>query len=232
RGTFSALRHDALVDHLTHLGVTAVELLPVHAFIDDQYLLEQGLRNYWGYNSIGFFAPQPRYLSGGSVAEFKQMVARMHDAGLEVILDVVYNHTAEGNEPGPTLSFKAIDNTSYYRLADDRRYYSNDTGTGNTFDLTNAGALRMVMDSLRYCVREMRVDGIRTDLTTTLGRERHGFEPPCSFLDAVLQDPMLCQVKRIAEPWDIGPGGYQLGSFPPGWAEWNDKFRDNARALW
>ena len=166
------------------------------------------------------------------MAEFKQMVARMHDAGIEVILDVVYNHTAEGNELGPTLSFKGIDNASYYRLADDRRYYINDTGTGNTFDLTNAGALRMVLDSLRYWVLEMRVDGFRFDLATILGRERHGFDPSCSFLDAVRQDPVLTGVKLIAEPWDVGPGGYQLGNFAPGWAEWNDKFRDNARALW
>lgn len=232
RGTFSALRHDAMVDHLKYLGVTAIELLPVHAFIDDQHLLEQGLRNYWGYNSLGFFAPHPRYLSQGTVAEFKQMVARMHHAGLEVILDVVYNHTAEGNELGPTLSFKGIDNASYYRLADDRRFYINDTGTGNTFDLTNAGALRMVMDSLRYWVTEMRVDGFRFDLATILGREKHGFDPSCSFLDAVRQDPLLSQVKLIAEPWDIGPGGYQLGAFAPGWAEWNDRFRDTTRALW
>ncbi len=232
RGTFSALRNDALVDHLKYLGVTAIELLPVHAFIDDQHLLEKGLRNYWGYNSIGFFAPHPRYLSLATVAEFKQMVARLHDAGLEVILDVVYNHTAEGNELGPTLSFKGIDNASYYRLADDRRYYINDTGTGNTFDLTNAGALRMVMDSLRYWVTEMRVDGFRFDLATILGRERHGFDASGSFLDAVRQDPILGQVKLIAEPWDIGPGGYQLGNFAPGWAEWNDRFRDTTRGLW
>ena len=232
RGTLSALRHDAVVDHLSHLGVTAIELLPVHAYVDDQQLLERGLRNYWGYNTIGFFAPQPRYLSLGTVAEFKQMVARLHNAGIEVILDVVYNHTAEGNELGPTLSFKGIDNASYYRLADDRRYYINDTGTGNTFDLTNAGALRMVMDSLRYWVTEMRVDGFRFDLATILGRERHGFDASGSFLDAVRQDPILSQVKLIAEPWDIGPGGYQLGQFPPGWAEWNDRFRDTVRALW
>lgn len=232
RGTFSALRHDAIVEHLAHLGVTAIELLPVHAFVDDQHLLEKGLRNYWGYNTIGFFAPNPRYLSQASVAEFKQMVARLHHAGLEVILDVVYNHTAEGNELGPTLSFKGIDNASYYRLADDRRYYINDTGTGNTFDLTNAGALRMVMDSLRYWVSEMRVDGFRFDLASILGRERHGFDPSGSFMDAVRQDPVLSQVKLIAEPWDIGPGGYQLGAFAPGWAEWNDRFRDTVRALW
>ncbi|WP_140727898.1 MULTISPECIES: glycogen debranching protein GlgX [Gammaproteobacteria] len=232
RGTFSALKHEALVGHLRELGVTALELLPVHAFVDDQPLLERGLRNYWGYNTIGFFAPQPRYLSTHTVAEFKEMVARLHAAGLELILDVVYNHTAEGNELGPTLSFRGIDNASYYRLADERRFYINDTGTGNTFDLTNAGALRMVLDSLRYWVQEMHVDGFRFDLATILGRERYGFDPSGSFLDAVRQDPVLNQVKLIAEPWDIGPGGYQVGNFPPGWAEWNDKFRDNVRAFW
>jgi len=232
RGTFSALRNDALVDHIKGLGVTAVELLPVHAYVDDSQLLDRGLRNYWGYNSLCFFAPQPRYMATRTVAEFKQMVARLHSAGLEVILDVVYNHTAEGNELGPTLSFKGIDNASYYRLAEDRRYYINDTGTGNTFDLTNAGALRMVLDSLRYWVLEMHVDGFRFDLATILGRERYGFDPSGSFLDAVRQDPVLSQTKLIAEPWDVGPGGYQVGGFPPGWSEWNDRFRDNVRAFW
>ncbi|AVQ05638.1 TPA: glycogen debranching protein GlgX [Xanthomonas vasicola pv. zeae] len=232
RGTFSALKTDELIDHISSLGVTAVELLPVHAFVDDQYLLEKGLRNYWGYNTLGFFAPQARYMSTRTVAEFKQMVARLHHAGLEVLLDVVYNHTAEGNELGPTLSFKGIDNASYYRLADDRRFYINDTGTGNTFDLTNVGALRMVMDSLRYWVQEMHVDGFRFDLASILGRERYGFDPSGSFLDAARQDPVLSQTKLIAEPWDIGPGGYQVGNFPPGWVEWNDKFRDNVRAFW
>jgi len=232
RGTFSALRNDTLVDHLRELGVTAIELLPIHAFVDDQQLLERGLRNYWGYNTIGFFAPNPRYMATRTVAEFKQMVARLHSAGLEVILDVVYNHTAEGNELGPTLSFKGIDNASYYRLADNRRFYINDTGTGNTFDLTNAGALRMVLDSLRYWVLEMHADGFRFDLATILGRERYGFDASGSFLDAVRQDPVLSQTKLIAEPWDIGPGGYQVGGFPPGWSEWNDRFRDSVRAFW
>ncbi|MFX1725188.1 glycogen debranching protein GlgX [Stenotrophomonas sp. AS1] len=232
RGSFSALKQDALLDHLRQLGVTALELLPIHAHVDDQHLLERGLRNYWGYNTLAFFAPEPRFMSTSTIAEFKQMVACVHDAGLEVILDVVYNHTAEGNELGPTLSFKGIDNASYYRLADDPRYYINDTGTGNTFDLTNAGALRMVMDSLRYWVQDMHVDGFRFDLATILGRERAGFDPSGSFMDAVRQDPVLSQVKLIAEPWDIGPGGYQLGQFAPGWAEWNDRFRDNVRALW
>ncbi|MFC6841164.1 glycogen debranching protein GlgX [Xanthomonas theicola] len=232
RGTFSGLKVDEVVEHIKRLGMTAVELLPVHAFVDDEYLLKQGLRNYWGYNTIGFFAPQPRYMATRTVAEFKQMVARLHHAGLEVILDVVYNHTAEGNELGPTLSFKGIDNASYYRLAQDRRFYINDTGTGNTFDLTNAGALRMVNDSLRYWVSEMHVDGFRFDLATILGREHHGFDPKGGFLDACRQDPLLSQVKLIAEPWDVGPGGYQVGGFPPGWSEWNDKFRDNVRAFW
>lgn len=232
RGRFSALHTDELVEHLRYLGVTSLELLPVHAHADDQYLVERGLSNYWGYNTLGFFAPHPGFLSGTDIAEFKQMVAGLHHAGLEVILDVVYNHTAEGNELGPTLSFKGIDNASYYRLAEDRRYYINDTGTGNTFDLTNAGALRMVMDSLRYWVQDMHVDGFRFDLATILGRERAGFDPSSSFLDAVRQDPVLSQVKLIAEPWDIGPGGYQLGRFPPGWSEWNDRFRDTMRAFW
>ncbi len=232
RGTFSGLKVDEVVEHIKRLGMTAVELLPVHAFVDDEYLLKQGLRNYWGYNTIGFFAPHPRYMATRTVSEFKQMVARLHSAGLEVILDVVYNHTAEGNELGPTLSFKGIDNASYYRLAEDRRFYINDTGTGNTFDLTNAGALRMVNDSLRYWVAEMHVDGFRFDLATILGREHHGFDPKGGFLDACRQDPLLSQVKLIAEPWDVGPGGYQVGAFPPGWSEWNDKFRDNVRAFW
>lgn len=232
RGTFAGLREEPVVRHLRDLGVTAVELLPVHAFADDHYLEEKGLRNYWGYNTLCFFAPQPRYLASGSIDEFKQMVARLHAEGLEVILDVVYNHTAEGNELGPTLSFRGIDNASYYRLADNPRHYINDTGTGNTFDLTSAGALRLVADSLRYWVTEMHVDGFRFDLATILGRERSGFDPSGSFLDTVRQDPVLSGVKLIAEPWDIGPGGYQVGNFPPGWAEWNDRFRDTVRAFW
>jgi glycogen operon protein len=232
RGTFAGLQVDEVVEHIKSLGVTAVELMPVHAFVDDQHLLERGLRNYWGYNTIGFFAPQVRYLASDTVNEFKQMVARLHKAGLEVILDVVYNHTAEGSELGPTLSFRGIDNASYYRLTEDRRHYINDTGTGNTLDLTNPGALRLVNDSLRYWVEEMHVDGFRFDLATILGRERYGFDPRGGFLDACRQDPVLSRVKLIAEPWDIGPGGYQVGSFPPGWAEWNDRYRDNVRAFW
>ena len=232
RGTFAAIKNDAVIAHLKAIGATAIELLPIHAFVDDQHLLERGLRNYWGYNSIGFFAPHPRYLASGNIAEFKQMVAHLHRAGIEVLLDVVYNHTAEGNELGPTLSFKGIDNASYYKLAEDRRYYINDTGTGNTFDLTNAGALRMVNDSLRYWADQMHVDGFRFDLATILGREPHGFDRSSGFLDAVGQDPLLAGTKLIAEPWDIGPGGYQVGNFPPGWSEWNDKYRDTMRAYW
>ncbi len=232
RGTFLGLQVDEVVEHIRSIGMTAVELLPVHAYVDDQHLLDRGLRNYWGYNTIGFFAPQGRYMATDDVNEFKQMVARLHAAGLEVILDVVYNHTAEGNELGPTLSFRGIDNVSYYRLADNRRHYVNDTGTGNTFDLTNPGAMRMVNDSLRYWVEEMHVDGFRFDLATILGRERHGFDPRGGFLDACRQDPVLNRVKLIAEPWDVGPGGYQVGGFPPGWAEWNDRYRDNVRAFW
>lgn len=232
RGTFSGLMNDELIEHIRSLGVTTLELLPVHAFVHDQHLLERGLRNYWGYNTLAFFAPHSGYLASGNIAEFKQMVARLHHAGLEVVLDVVYNHTAEGNELGPTLSFRGIDNVSYYRLAGNKRYYVDDTGTGNTFDLTNAGALRMVNDSLRYWAGQMHVDGFRFDLATILGREHQGFDPHGGFFDACRQDPLLSQLKLFAEPWDIGPGGYQLGGFPPGWAEWNDRFRDNVRAFW
>ncbi|AGA90497.1 glycogen debranching enzyme GlgX [Thioflavicoccus mobilis 8321] len=233
RGTFAGLAQNEVISHIKGLGVTAVELMPVHAFIDDRHLIEQGLRNYWGYNTIAFFAPDPRYLSIPFINEFKEMVARLHDAGLEVILDVVYNHTAEGNERGPTLSFKGIDNASYYRLLpDEPRYYINDTGTGNTFNLSQPRVLQLVLDSLRYWAREMRVDGFRFDLAAILGREAHGFDPSGGFFDAVRQDPVLSEVKLIAEPWDIGPGGYQVGNFPPGWAEWNDRYRDTMRAFW
>ncbi|HZH28474.1 MAG TPA: glycogen debranching protein GlgX [Azospirillaceae bacterium] len=233
RGTVLGLAHPPVVAHLRSLGVTAVELMPVHAFVNDRYLVEKGLTNYWGYNSIGFFAPDQRYLARGEASEFKTMVARLHDAGIEVILDVVYNHTAEGNEMGPTLSFKGIDNASYYRLVPgEPRHYINDTGTGNTLNLSHPRVLQMVMDSLRYWVEEMHVDGFRFDLATILGREWHGFDQGGSFLDACRQDPVLSRVKLIAEPWDVGPGGYQVGGFPPGWAEWNDKFRDTVRAYW
>jgi glycogen operon protein len=233
RGTYAGLAQPAIVDHIKSLGVTSVELLPVHAFLDDSYLLDKGLRNYWGYNTIGFFAPDPRYSATNKIDEFKEMVARLHDAGIEVILDVVYNHTAEGNERGPTLSFKGVDNASYYRLMpDDPRYYINDTGTGNTVNLSHPRVLQMVTDSLRYWATEMQVDGFRFDLATILGREPHGFDEGGGFLDSCRQDPVLSAVKLIAEPWDCGPGGYQVGGFPPGWAEWNDKFRDTVRAFW
>ncbi|MEA2934747.1 MAG: isoamylase, partial [Variibacter sp.] len=234
RGTYAGLATKQVVDYVRSLGVTAVELLPIHTFLDDSYLTEKGLKNYWGYSTIGFFSPARRYSANAdfAFAEFKEMVAHLHDAEIEVILDVVYNHTAEGNERGPTLSFKGIDNASYYRLAPDRRYYINDTGTGNTFNLSNSRALQLVTDSLRYWAQEMRVDGFRFDLATILGREPHGFDEDGRFLDACRQDPVLSQVKLIAEPWDCGPGGYQVGRFSPGWAEWNDRYRDTVRAYW
>ncbi|MBV8754741.1 MAG: glycogen debranching protein GlgX [Hyphomicrobiales bacterium] len=232
RGTFSGLLHHEVVEYIRDLGATSIELLPIHAFVDDSYLVDKKLRNYWGYNTIGFFAPQPRYMATPFVNEFKEMVAHLHDMGLELILDVVYNHTAEGNELGPTLSFKGIDNASYYRLAPDPRYYINDTGTGNTLNLSNQRVLQMVADSLRYWAQEMRVDGFRFDLATILAREPYGFDEGGGFLDACRQDPVLSSVKLIAEPWDLGPGGYQVGHFSPGWAEWNDRFRDTVRAYW
>ena len=233
KGTFSGLKVDSVIKHIKSLGVSSVELLPVHAFVNDQHLLEKGMTNYWGYNTIAFFAPDPRFLAHGKIAEFKEMVAHMHHAGLEVILDVVYNHTAEGNERGPTLSMRGIDNASYYRLMpDDKRYYINDSGTGNTLDLSHPCVLQMVTDSLRYWASEMHVDGFRFDLATILGRYHDGFDERHSFLVACRQDPVLSQVKLIAEPWDCGPGGYQVGGFPPAWAEWNDKFRDTVRAFW
>ncbi|WP_346830586.1 glycogen debranching protein GlgX [Pseudomonas abietaniphila] len=233
KGTFSGLMVDDVIQHIKGLGVTSVELLPIHAFVNDQHLLQKGMTNYWGYNTIAFFAPDPRFLAHGKIAEFKEMVAHMHHAGLEVILDVVYNHTAEGNERGPTLSMRGIDNASYYRLMpDDKRFYINDSGTGNTLDLSHPCVLQMVTDSLRYWASEMHVDGFRFDLATILGRYHDGFDERHSFLVACRQDPVLRQVKLIAEPWDCGPGGYQVGHFAPGWAEWNDKFRDTVRAFW
>ena len=235
RGTFAGLAHQAVIAYVKALGVTTVELLPVHTFVNDSFLLDRGLTNYWGYNSIGFFAPDPRYAAdpSKSLQEFKEMVARFHDAGLEVIIDVVYNHTAEGNELGPTLSFKGIDNASYYRLLPDTpRYYINDTGTGNTLNLSHPVVIQLVTDSLRYWVQEMHVDGFRFDLGTILAREPGGFDTYNGFMKAVMQDPVLHRVKLIAEPWDCGPGGYQLGRFPPGWAEWNDQFRDTVRDYW
>ena len=235
RGTYAGLGTPGVLDYIKSLGVTSVELLPVHSFVQDDHLLDKGLSNYWGYNSISFFTPARRYAAVPDFAfsEFKEMVARMHGAGLEVILDVVYNHTAEGNEKGPTLSFKGIDNASYYRLVPGQeRHYINDTGTGNTLNLSHPRVLQMVTDSLRYWATEMRVDGFRFDLATILGREPHGFDEGGGFLDTCRQDPVLNSVKLIAEPWDCGPGGYQVGGFPPGWAEWNDKFRDQVRGYW
>ncbi|MFN3526500.1 MAG: glycogen debranching protein GlgX [Paracoccus sp. (in: a-proteobacteria)] len=231
-GTYLAMASEPMLDHLTRLGVTAVELMPVHAFTDDRFLTDKGLSNYWGYMSYGFFAPEPRYMRDGDIAEFQQMVARFHKAGIEVILDVVYNHTAEGNELGPTLSFRGLDNAAYYRLADDPRYYVNDAGTGNVLDLDNPFALRLVMDSLRYWVQVMHVDGFRFDLCSVLGRTGGVFDRDGPFFRAVRQDPVLNRVKLIAEPWDVGEGGYQLGACPAPFAEWNDRFRDQIRGFW
>jgi glycogen operon protein len=234
QGTYAGMGVKEVVDYVKSLGITSIELLPIHTFVNDSHLLEKGLTNYWGYNSIGFFAPDPRYASSPdqSLREFKEMVASFHDAGLEVILDVVYNHTAEGNERGPTLSFKGIDNASYYRLLPDKRYYINDTGTGNTLNLSHPAVIEMVTDSLRYWVNELHVDGFRFDLGTILAREPNGFDNQSGFLKACNQDPVLRTVKLIAEPWDCGPGGYQVGGFPPGWAEWNDRYRDTIRDFW
>jgi glycogen operon protein len=231
RGTFAGLSTPAIIEYLVRLGINAVELMPIHAFVDDRHLVERRLRNYWGYNSIGFFAPDPRYLSGTSLGEFKTMVKRLHEAGIEVILDVVYNHTAEGNHLGPTLSFRGIDNKSYYRL-DNGRHYIDYTGCGNTFNLAHPRALQLVTDSMRYWVNEMHVDGFRFDLAPALGRREGSFAQSSSFLNAVQQDPVLSRVKLIAEPWDLSPGGYQLGNFPAGWSEWNDRYRDTVRRFW
>jgi isoamylase len=233
RGTFDGLGEKAVIDYIKSLGVTSVELLPVHAYLDDHHLAAKGLTNYWGYNTIGFFAPMQRYEGRAGLQSFRDMVRKFHDAGLEVILDVVYNHTAEGNEMGPTLSFKGIDNFAYYRtMPDDPRFYINDTGTGNTVNTSHPRVLQMILDSLRYWVEVMEVDGFRFDLGTILGREPHGFDQRGGFFDAIGQDPVLRKVKLVGEPWDIGPGGYQVGGFPPGWGEWNDKYRDTARAYW
>ena len=232
RGTFAGFKTPEVIDYIRKLGVSSIEFLPIHAFVQDQHLLEKGMSNYWGYNSIAFFAPHPGYLASGKITEFKEMIAHLHNAGLEVILDVVYNHTAEGNELGPTLSFRGIDNVAYYRLMPEKRYYINDSGTGNTLDLSHPCVLQMVTDSLRYWATEMHVDGFRFDLATILGREHYGFDERHAFLVACRQDPILAGTKLIAEPWDCGMGGYQVGRFPPGWAEWNDQFRDTARAFW
>ena len=233
RGTFAGLASDPIIEHLTKLGVSAIELLPVHAFLQDRHLLEKGLRNYWGYNTLNFFAPERSYLKSGEVAELKAAIRRFHKAGIEVILDVVYNHTAEGSELGPTLSFRGIDNASYYLTGpDDKRHCYDVTGTGNTVNVAHPMVLRMVLDSLRYWVTELHVDGFRFDLASTLGREATGFEREGSFFAAVRQDPILAGVKLIAEPWDVGEGGYQVGGFPWPFREWNDKFRDDTRAFW
>jgi glycogen operon protein len=234
RGTYRALAAPGMIRHLQKLGVTSIELLPVHAFLDERYVSDRGLKNYWGYNSLGFFAPEQRYAQGDdALGEFKSTVSQLHQAGIEVILDVVYNHTAEGNELGPTLSFRGIDNASYYWLKpDEPRYYENFTGCGNALNLTHPRVLQMVMDSLRYWVEQCHIDGFRFDLATTLGRGPNGFDPHAGFFAAAAQDPVLSRAKLIAEPWDIGLGGYQLGAFPQGWSEWNDAYRRALRAYW
>ncbi len=236
QGTYAGLSHPAIIDYFKDLGITAVELMPVHQFIHDKRLLDEGLRNYWGYNSIGYFAPHLEYASdkrpGAAVAEFKQMVRALHQAGIEVILDVVYNHTAEGNHLGPMLSFKGLDNAYYYRLTEDRRYYMDYTGTGNSLNMRHPFVLQLIMDSLRYWVLEMHVDGFRFDLASTLARELHDVNRLSAFFDIIQQDPVISQVKLIAEPWDVGEGGYQVGNFPPVWTEWNGKYRDCVRDFW
>ena len=232
RGSFAGLGSRPIIDHLMKLGVTAIELLPVHAYVDDRPLLQNGLNNYWGYNSIGFFAPDQRYLMSGLIEEFKTFIGTMHEAGIEVLLDVVYNHTAEGNHMGPTLSLKGIDNASYYALRPDKRYYEDYTGCGNSVNVAHPRVMQMVLDSLRYWVSEMHVDGFRFDLATTLARKPTGYDRDSAFLQAVAQDPVLAGAKLIAEPWDIGLGGYQVGNFPPGWSEWNDRYRDIVRRYW
>ena len=233
RGRYAGLSCAPVVEYLQRLGVTTVELMPVHAFVDDRHLLERGLSNYWGYNTIGYFAPAHRYSATGKVGEFKTMVRTLHAAGIEVILDVVYNHTAEGNEYGPTLSFRGIDNAAYYRLVPDaQRHYQDFTGCGNTLDMQHPRVLQLLMDSLRYWVTEMHVDGFRFDLASALARELFEVDRLSAFFDVLRQDPVLSQVKLIAEPWDLGSGGYQVGNFPLGWAEWNDRYRDTMRAYW
>ena len=233
RGTFAGLANPWVIDYLVRLGVTAVELLPVHAILHDRRLVNQGLLNYWGYNTLNFFTPEPRYLSTGSPDEMRHAVRALHAAGIEVILDVVYNHTCEESELGPTLCFRGLDNASYYRLDRDYpRHHVNDTGCGNTVNMSHPRVIQMVMDSLRYWVQEFHVDGFRFDLGATLGRESYGFDPGSGFFDALLQDPVLAPRKLISEPWDVGPGGYQVGNHPPGLAEWNDRFRDDVRRFW
>ncbi|WP_267395399.1 MULTISPECIES: glycogen debranching protein GlgX [unclassified Sphingomonas] len=233
RGTYAALGHPAVIAHLKRIGGTALELLPIQAFTQDRFLQEKGLKNYWGYNTLGFFAPEQAYFSTDRQDELRRAVHRLHKAGIEVILDVVYNHTCEGSEKGPTLSWRGLDNASYYRLVKDQpRYTINDTGTGNTLNLSKARVIQMVADSLRYWATSFGIDGFRFDLGLTLGREETGFDPGAAFFDVVRQDPVLGRLKLMAEPWDVGPGGYQLGNFPPGFAEWNDKYRDTVRQFW
>jgi glycogen operon protein len=233
RGTYAALADPHFIDHLHTLGVRAIELMPVHAFLRDQFLIERGLTNYWGYNTLSFFALEPAYMTTGKSNDLRMAVRRLHASGLEVILDVVYNHTCEGNELGPTLSWRGLDNASYYRLIPgDERHYIDDTGCGNTVNLSHPRVLQMVMDSLRYWASSYQIDGFRFDLGVTLGREGTGFDPGSGFFDAIAQDPVLSQLKLIAEPWDVGPDGYQLGNHPPGFAEWNDKFRETVRRYW
>ena len=234
RGTYKALAHPVMIEHYRKLGITSLELLPVHSFIHDHFLIKRNLTNYWGYNTLNFFTPQRSYAAGpDAAAEFRQMVSDLHEAGIEVILDVVFNHTAEGSQLGPTLSFRGIDNSNYYTLLQqDARFYINDTGCGNTFNVRHPKVLQLVLDSLRYWACDLGVDGFRFDLATVLGREAGGFDKGCGFLDALAQDPALAGKKMIAEPWDIGPGGYQLGNFPPGWSEWNDRYRDVLRQFW
>ncbi|MCW8193905.1 glycogen debranching protein GlgX [Proteobacteria bacterium 005FR1] len=233
RGTFGAMGHPAVIDYLKRLGVNAVELLPIHLFARDRRLVERQLTNYWGYNTLGYFSPDPAYLSDDTLGQMKWAIKQLHNAGIEVILDVVYNHTCEGNELGPTLSWRGFGNASYYRLLPDNpRYHINDTGCGNTLDMTHPRVIQMIMDSLRYWVQEFHVDGFRFDLSATLGREDYGFDPGNGLFDAMLQDPTLMETKLIAEPWDIGPGGHQMGNHPARFAEWNDYFRDDVRRFW
>ncbi|MGV3527454.1 MAG: glycogen debranching protein GlgX [Flavisolibacter sp.] len=236
RGTYAGLAHPVMINYLKELGITSVELMPVHHFVNDKFLADKGLTNYWGYNTLSFFAPDVRYSASGTlgeqVVEFKNMVKALHKAGIEVILDVVYNHTGEGNQLGPTISFRGIDNSAYYRLTDDKRYYMDYTGTGNTLNAMMPNVLRLIMDSLRYWIQHMHVDGFRFDLAATLARELHEVDRLGSFFDIIHQDPVISQAKLIAEPWDIGEGGYQVGNFPPGWVEWNGKYRDCMRDYW
>ncbi|HEX5384015.1 MAG TPA: alpha-amylase family glycosyl hydrolase, partial [Propionibacteriaceae bacterium] len=237
RGSYAAIGHPAIIEHLTSLGITAVELLPVHQFVNDSHLVDRGLSNYWGYNTIGFLAPHNGYVSsldlGQQTTEFKAMVKALHEADIEVILDVVYNHTAEGNERGPTIAFRGIDNAAYYRLVDGaKQHYYDTTGTGNSLLMRNPHVLQLIMDSLRYWVLEMHVDGFRFDLAAALARQFHEVDKLSAFFDIIQQDPVISQVKLIAEPWDLGDGGYQVGNFPPLWSEWNGKYRDTVRDFW